>query len=186
MRRSMLIPVMMAAMVVGASGQRAPSLSSLTGVLVDRACYLSKGAAIANAAEHKACAIACAQKGSRLAVVLANGSVYIITGALTADNNVKLLPFVYKPVVLTATLGSVTVSTAVVSDGLTSETSGLTAEVSDGLTGGVLGVDTRLTGEQVGVASKQRFRKGDFREGDIPNTAQPAIDAITIALTSTK
>ena len=62
------------------------------------------------APDHLKCAIACAQKGGRLAVVTANGDdMRVDRRALTQDNNAKLIPFVNQSVVLTGTLGVIQV-----------------------------------------------------------------------------
>ncbi len=159
MRRSLLIPVVMAAVVLGAPGQRLAAADRIIGDLVDSSCYIAKGAELGGGAAHKECAITCAQKGSRLALVTAKGEVYMITGALTLNNNAKLIPLIGQPVALTGTLGLL---------------SDLTVELAvlpptDG---------RRQTGEKDGVVNKKKFRKGDFREGDIPESAVWAIDAL--------
>jgi hypothetical protein len=65
---------------------------TITGRLVDLACYTKDKANITNA--HKGmgetCAQECAKKGLPPALVTDDGKVYQITGELTANNNAKL------------------------------------------------------------------------------------------------
>jgi hypothetical protein len=50
------------------------------------------------------CAITCAQKGHRLAIVTAQGAVYVVTGDLAQDNNARLIPLIGKTIVITGTV----------------------------------------------------------------------------------
>ena len=162
MRRFVLIPAVIAAVVLGAA---VPAMAAdLVGTLVDGACYATKGVKVALAPEHAKCAIACAQKGHRLAIVTTTGEVYVVTGILTDGNNAKLIPLLNRQIVLTGTLGSrVLESTAPLAT--------LTVK-SDG----------RRPTEAVEevVAKIIKVRKGDFREGDIADVTEMTIDAISI------
>jgi hypothetical protein len=62
---------------------------SVTGELVTVMCVAKNGEKGQGQA-HVDCAIDCAKKGYPLAVLTPDGSLYKITGALTADNNAKL------------------------------------------------------------------------------------------------
>jgi len=158
MRRSVLIPAVMAAVVLAAA---VPAMADdLVGVLVDHACYTSRGME-GTGANHAECAIVCAQKGHRLAL-LTPAAVYLVTGALTENNNVTLIPLMNRPVVLTGTVGEVNVL----------ESSG---------SGSIVQGDGRRTvGSQDGVVTKSEARKGDFREGDVRKGVVKIIEAISV------
>jgi hypothetical protein len=136
--------------------------TDLTGLLIDSACYLSRGARAT--ADHTACAIACAQKGGRLALLTPFGGVYMVIGVLTQNNNANLIPFVNKTVVLTGTAGT-----------RLQDISTLTKTATT--------LDTRrLSTSQTEVVEKVTFRVGDFREGDIPLGSEQTFDAISAKL----
>jgi hypothetical protein len=159
MRRSVLILAVMAAVVLGAPAIAAAD--TLVGVLVDSSCFATGGLKSMLPA-HAACAIACAQKGHRLALVTATG-VYRVTGALTQGNNAQLIPLVMNGlVVLTGTAGVRVVQSAVP----------VVAAPGDG---------RRPTGSLDGLINKTVVRTGDFREGDVPvpGTVEMVIDAIS-------
>jgi hypothetical protein len=171
MRRAVLTLTVMATVVLGAAAPASmataefvgeqivtATTTDVTGVLIDGACYLSRGAKAT--ADHTKCAIACAQKGGRLALLTPGGAVYVVIGILTQDNNANLIPFVNKVVVLTGTLGTRVqdVSTLTVSTTTDSR---------------------RLTTNQTEVVEKVTFRVGDFREGDVPLGSELTIDAIS-------
>jgi hypothetical protein len=67
---------------------------TITGRLVDLACYTKDNANVPNA--HKGmgetCAQDCAKKGLPSALVTDDGKVYQITGDLAANNNAKIVP----------------------------------------------------------------------------------------------
>jgi hypothetical protein len=190
MRRSMLKLMMVGTVVLGAAvpaltagarfvGDQLVSATSsttdqlvvtttttdLTGILIDGACYLSKGAKATS--DHAACALVCAQKGGRLALLTPLGGLYQVIGVLTQNNNANLIPFVNKVVVLTGILGTrvqdaSTLTPSVTTDGRRSNTS------------------------QTEIIEKVTFRVGDFREGDIPLGSELTIDASSIKLATTK
>jgi hypothetical protein len=139
-----------------------PTTTDVTGLLIDGACYLSRGAKAT--ADHTACAIACAQKGGRLALLTPGGALYRVTGVVTENNNAGLISFINKVVVLTGTLGT-----------RVQDISALTANTKplDG---------RRLTTNQTEVIAKVTFRVADFREGDVPLGSELTIDAISAKL----
>jgi len=133
--------------------------TDLTGLLIDSACYLSRGAKAT--ADHTACAIACAQKGGRLALLTPLGGVYMVIGVLTENNNANLIPFINKTVVLTGTPGTRLQDITT----LTKSTTPI-----DG---------RRLSASQTEIVEKVTFRVADFREGDIPLGSEQTFDAIS-------
>jgi len=165
MRRSTLIQVVMAAIVLCVAVPRMAAADDITGVLVDSACYASYGAK-ATSADHLKCAITCAQRGQRLAVVTAKGQVYMVTGVFTQGNSAKLIPLLNLPVVFTGTLGVRVPDSGVPT--LTSTT------------------DTRRpSGTQDSVVTKT-VRRGDFQEGDVPNASELTIELLSFKLVTIK
>ena len=175
MRRSMLKLMIVATVVLGAAVPAMPAAgglgggqvssgttTDLTGVLIDGACYLTKGAKATS--DHAACALVCAQKGGRLALLTPLGGLYMVVGVLTQNNNASLIPFLNKVVVLTGTLGT-----------RVQDISTLTAS-STPLDG------RRLSTNLTDVVGKVTFRVGDFREGDVPLGSEQTIDAISAKL----
>jgi hypothetical protein len=73
--------------------------ATLTGELVDRACYLKDKKNMG--ADHKDCGTTCAKKGQPVALVTSDGKLYTITGDLAADNNAKLVPHISHTVEVT-------------------------------------------------------------------------------------
>jgi len=155
MRRSMLIKVVMAAIVLGAAMPRMAAADDITGVLVDSACYTAY-AAKAMTADHLKCAITCAQRGQRLAVVTTKGDVYMVIGIYTQSNNAKLISLLNLPAVFTGTLGVRAPDSGAVTLASTTD-------------------NRRPNGTQDGVVTKT-VRKGDFQEGDLPNASELTID----------
>src|SRR5687768_7410958 len=72
---------------------------TVTGELVDVACWLKKGEG-GKGETHAACAIACAKRGQAQGILTAD-AIYTIAGDYTANNNAKLLDFVAKKVMVT-------------------------------------------------------------------------------------
>jgi hypothetical protein len=131
--------------------------ADLAGTLVDSACYLRAGKA-AISGDHAKCAITCAQRGGRLALVTATGDVYMVVGAYTQSNNAGLIQLVNRPIVLTGVVGIRSPDSGAVPT-LTSKT------------------DTRhATGPQDGVITVKTVRVGDFREGDLPDAPEVTIE----------
>jgi hypothetical protein len=86
MRRFMLV---LAVMAVAAAPAAAAEMT-VTGELVDHACYTKRGAEDGSGSGHAACAKKCAMGGQPVALVTADGEIYMLAGAVTADNNAAL------------------------------------------------------------------------------------------------
>lgn len=65
---------------------------TVTGELVDHACYTKRGAEDGSGSGHAQCAKDCAMKGMPVALVTASGDVYMVAGSVTTDNNAALVP----------------------------------------------------------------------------------------------
>jgi hypothetical protein len=95
--------VALAAIVLGSGVFAIAAPTTVTGVLVDRACYTKDKANTTN--EHKGmgatCAQDCAKKGNQVALVTSKGEVYDVKGTLAADMNAKLVPHMSHTVTLT-------------------------------------------------------------------------------------
>ena len=88
MRRFALI---FTALAVVASVPALAAEMTVTGELVDHACYTGRGAEAGSGSGHAACAKGCAQKGQAVALVTEGGDVYMLSGAVTADTNAALV-----------------------------------------------------------------------------------------------
>lgn len=73
---------------------------SVTGELVDQACYLKDKRANTGVG-HQDCATMCAMKGNKVALVTDQGEVLEVAGELTDDNNAQLALHMSHRVVLT-------------------------------------------------------------------------------------
>ena len=144
------------------TGDQLVATTDVTGLLIDGACYLSRGAKAT--ADHTNCAIACAQKGHRLVVLTPGGTLYMVIGALAQDNNAKLISLINKAVVLTGTVGT---------------------RVMDSVDTASPTPDRRLVTNQIEVVEKV-VRRGDFREGDLASGSEQTIDAISARLALSK
>ena len=165
MRRTVLILAVMAAVVSGAAVPAAAD--TLTGVLVDAACYAANGSRAAGS-DHMKCAMACAQKGGRLAVVTPTGIVYMVIGAYTQNNNAKLIQLVNQSVVFTGTLGTRMLTSAVPTLS--------TSSVDDA---------RRPTGEQDGVVSGRA--SGRVTTGTVTShVTENTVEATSVALATSK
>jgi hypothetical protein len=93
----------LAAIVLGSGVLAIAAPTTVTGVLVDKACYSKNKANTTN--EHggmgATCAQDCAKKGSQVALVTSKGEVYDVTGTLAANKNEKLVPHMSHTVTLT-------------------------------------------------------------------------------------
>ena len=87
MRRLILV---LTAMAVVAAAPALAAEMTVTGELVDHACYTKRGAADGSGSGHAACAKDCAMKGMPVALVTADGEIYMVAGGVTADNNASL------------------------------------------------------------------------------------------------
>ena len=86
MRRLILV---LAVMAVAAAPAAAAEMT-VTGELVDHACYTKRGAEDGSGSGHAACAKKCAMGGQPVALVTADGEIYMLAGGVTADNNAAL------------------------------------------------------------------------------------------------
>ena len=97
------LSVLAAALVLGCGIIAMAAPTTVTGVLVDKACYTKDKANTTN--EHKGmsatCAQDCAKKGNQVQLVTSTGDVYNVTGDLAADSNAKLVPHMSHTVTLT-------------------------------------------------------------------------------------
>jgi hypothetical protein len=80
---------------------------TLTGQLVDLACYSQNKQNSGNAHRGKGaiCGQACAREGFPVGLVTSDGKVYQITGELTADHQAKLVPYISQSVTITGDVG---------------------------------------------------------------------------------
>ena len=195
MRRSMLIPAVMAIVFAGAvvpamtqvqlpgatdvtqtltgttqdllaAGQELLNGVSgpiVTGILVDSSCYTMKGKVAMGEGGHEKCALVCAQKGHRLAVVTEKGDVYMVIGLLAQDNNARLIPFINKTVVIAGQTREVIIQ-----------------DVTDTAPVPVKTDKRRPTGNEEGVTPP--MKKGDSRQGDKYDAPEMVIDALSIEL----
>ena len=171
MRRSLLMRGVLAALVFSATVPTTAAADVIVGQLVDSACNMTMGRTEAVLAPgHLKCAIACAQKGGRLAVVTAKGDVYAVTGPLTLDNNARLIPFINQMVALTGTLGVI----EAVAEALPAPQE----------PGKAIPEARRPTGNEDGVIAKTTVRKGDFREGDSSSGSELSMEVLSIELAS--
>jgi len=97
------LSVLATAAVLGWSITVLAAPTTVTGVLVDKACYSKDKANTTN--EHKGmgttCAQDCAKKGNQVALVTTTGDVYDVTGDLAANKNEKLVAHMSHTVTLT-------------------------------------------------------------------------------------
>src|SRR5437773_9248891 len=76
---------------------------TVTGVLVDKACYTKDKAntKMEHAGMSATCAADCAKKGQQVALVTPTGDVYDVKGEVAADMNAKLVPHMSHTMTLT-------------------------------------------------------------------------------------
>ena len=89
MRR--ILPMVMALAIVGTVPVLGAEMT-VTGELVDHACFVRSGPEGGAGESHEACAVACAQTGQPVALVTENGDVYLLAGQVTVDTNADLVP----------------------------------------------------------------------------------------------
>ena len=75
---------------------------SVTGLLIDLACYAQDKSNTGNQHKNRGliCAQACAREGFPVGLLTAAGRVYQVTGSLAADSNAKLAPHMAHTVTL--------------------------------------------------------------------------------------
>ncbi len=91
MRRLVLMVTAIAFLGIAAVPALAAEMT-VTGELVDHACYTKRGAENGSGSGHAQCAKDCAMKGMPVALVTASGDVYMVAGSVTTDNNAALVP----------------------------------------------------------------------------------------------
>jgi len=166
--RSLWIRGALAAVVLSAGVPAQAAADTIVGQLVDSACNMMMiKRELVLAPDHLKCAVACAQKGGRLAVLTDKGEVYVVTGALTQDDNAKLVRFINQNVVLTGTLGVIQPVSAILPTTKVATTK-----------------PRRPSGTEDGVVSKT-IRQGDFRDGDVTTGSELSIEVLTIDLVTT-
>lgn len=72
--------------------------ATVSGKLIDAACYAKQGKEKAVASGHDACNVKCAKNGQPLAIFTAKDEIVAVTGDFTANNNAKLIDLVSKQV----------------------------------------------------------------------------------------
>ena len=95
-----------AALVLAVCATGFAATQTLSGQLIDQTCYkLNKSN---TGVDHKmpdgptaGCATSCAKMGLPVALLAADGKVYVVTGDLAANNNAKLVPHMSHKVELT-------------------------------------------------------------------------------------
>ena len=97
--RRMFAALTVAAFVVALGAPAFAKEETVKGQIVDQTCYMKDKASNAGKdhkmpAEMKDCALACAKKGSPMALLTADGKVYQITGDLAANMNEKIVPHI--------------------------------------------------------------------------------------------
>jgi len=102
--RNVIIAIVVIGIVAAAAiGMRAFMRTSLTGQLIDIACYSQDKE---NTGDHHkgrglACARACALEGFPVGLLTSDGKVYQVTGDLTANRNEKLVDHMTHTVTIT-------------------------------------------------------------------------------------
>ena len=92
------------ALAIGVVTPMMAETTSVTGELVTIMCYTGHGDKGRGEA-HVSCATKCAKQGYPLAVLTSDGTLYKLTGTLTADHNAGLQSLLSKDVVATGTIG---------------------------------------------------------------------------------
>src|SRR5262245_15014316 len=104
--RRILAVVAAAAFIVALGAPAFAKTETVTGQVVDQACYKMDKTNTGNdhkmpKGDTKDCAIGCAKAGRPLALLTADGKVYEIAGGLAADKNAKLIPHIAHTVEIT-------------------------------------------------------------------------------------
>jgi hypothetical protein len=96
---------------------------TVTGQLIDLACYSLDKDNTGNHHKHKGllCARACALEGFAVGLLTADGTVYEVTGELTANTNAKLAPHMAQTVTLTGEVREANGKTTIAANDLKSE-----------------------------------------------------------------
>jgi hypothetical protein len=136
-----------------------PTPVTVTGRLVDHACFSHVGGDPARAADLTKCQEGSARKGARLAIVSPAGT-FFIAGSWADNNNKRLLPLLDHTVVAT---GLVTQIDVAARDAVPDPP-----------------VDKRRNPKHDGETKKETTRRGDYREGDPRAGVALFIDAATV------
>ena len=103
-----LVSTLLAGFTVAACGtSAAPRAETITGQVVDLACYMLDKANTGNTHRNRgyACAQACAKEGFQVGLVAGDGKVYQIAGSLAANKNAKLVPHMGHTVSISGDVG---------------------------------------------------------------------------------
>ncbi|MBI3451228.1 MAG: hypothetical protein HY049_20225 [Acidobacteria bacterium] len=96
MRRSMWIPALVAALSLGGGLLKAADKASVSGEVIDSACYVKSGS---HGSEHSGCAGGCAKRGVPLALLTDDGKVVMVASAKDDETaNALLIEHVAKKV----------------------------------------------------------------------------------------
>jgi len=135
---------------------------TLTGVVADASCFMTRGKNGIGPGGHEKCAMLCAQRGNRLALVTSTGDVYMFVGTLAQNNNAGLQQFVNQSVVVTGQVSQVAILAPTVAT--------KTAKTDN----------RRPAGTEDGIAAL--VKTGDSRQGDNYTGTETVIDSSSIAL----
>ena len=102
MRQSAVV-IIGALLMVALAAPSFATTETVTGQLIDLACFFLNQENTANAHKNKGynCAQACAREGFAVGILTAGGKVYELTGDLAADKNAKLVPHMAHKVTIT-------------------------------------------------------------------------------------
>jgi hypothetical protein len=98
--------MLVVALVAAAILPMRAATASVTGQVVDLACYMleKSNTGITHRGRGYACAQACAKEGFQVGLVTGDGKVYSISGGLAANKNAKLVPHMGHVVTITGDL----------------------------------------------------------------------------------
>ena len=104
--RQLLVALIVGTSVVSPRASSSAGAQTITGQLVDAACYKMNKSNIAvdhrmPQGNEKNCAIECARTGFPVALLTSDGKLYIVTGALAENNNAALISHMGHAVTLT-------------------------------------------------------------------------------------
>jgi hypothetical protein len=104
--RHLLAGLIAAAAVMNLGAPASAAKRTITGQLIDAACYKFDRANIGidhklPQGDEKNCAIKCVRTGLPVGLLTPNGTVYVVTGTLAADDSAKLVPLLKQTVTLT-------------------------------------------------------------------------------------
>jgi hypothetical protein len=105
--RTVIAPLMACLATTACVTSAAPKTETVSGQLVDLACYMldKSNTATTHRGRGYACAQACAKEGFQVAVLTSDGKVYQVAGGLAANKNAKLAPHLGQAVSITGEVG---------------------------------------------------------------------------------